>query len=193
MQAVESQQIPASDFDAATRNTLTQSADEKISKLAQTLLLSTAPSTRQAVLEKFKPALSLAGDEAHGRVPFEKKCATCHKHRDLGQEIGPPLAALTNKSSEFLIRAILDPNQAIESKYTAYVATTKDGRVFPGMITDETATSLTLAKTDGKKTTLLRVDLDELKSTGKSFMPEGLELEITPQDLADLFQFVQGK
>jgi len=193
LNAIDAKLIPASDLDAATRNALTQSGDEKIRTLAKTLLLSTAPSTRQAVLEKFQPALTLAGNEAHGRVLFEKKCATCHKHRDLGQEVGPQLSALTNKSGEFLIRAILDPNQAIESKYTGYVATTKDGRVFPGMITDETATSLTLAKTDGKKDTLLRVDLEELKSTGKSFMPEGLELEITPQDLADLFQFVQGK
>ena len=139
------------------------------------------------------PPCQLPGDDVHGRMLFEKKCATCHKHRDLGNEIGPQLSALTNKSGDFLIRAILDPNQAIESKYTGYVATTKDGRVFTGMITDETATSLTLAKADGKKDTLLRVDLDELKSTGKSFMPEGLELEITPQDLADIFKFVQGK
>ena len=46
---------------------------------------------------------------------------------------------------------------------------------FTRMIIDETATSLTLARIDGKKDTVLRVDIEELKSTGKSFMPEGLE------------------
>ena len=193
LKAVEAKQIPASDLDAATRTALTQSPDGRIASLAKTLLMTSGSSTRQAVIEKFKPALELTGDDVHGRMLFEKKCATCHKHREIGNQIGPQLSALTNKSGDFLIRAILDPNQAIESKYTGYVATTKDGRVFTGMITDETATSLTLAKADGKKDTLLRVDLDELRSTGKSFMPEGLELEISPQDLADIFKFVQGQ
>ena len=193
LKAVEDKRVPVSDLDAATRNALTHSDNEKLSTLAKALLLTTAPSTRLAVIERYQPALSLSGDDAHGRLLFEKRCAVCHKHRELGNEIGPQLGALTNKSGDFLIRAILDPNQAIESKYTAYVATTKDGRVFTGMVIDESATSLTLAKTDGKKDTLLRVDIDELKSTGKSFMPEGIELDMTSQDLADLFQFVQGK
>lgn len=193
LQATEDQQIHVSDLDAATRNSLLQSTDPQIGTRAKGLLATTESSTRQAVLQAFQPALALTGDEAHGRVVFEKRCATCHRHREIGQEIGPQLGALQNKSDDYLIRAILDPNQAIESKYTAYVATTKDGRIFTGMIIEETATSLTLARTDGKKDTLLRVDLDELRSTGKSFMPEGLELDITPQDLADLFDFVQGK
>lgn len=193
LKAVEAGQIPVGDLDAATRNALAESKSEKVRELAAKVLATAAKSTRGEVLAKFQPVLTLTGDDAHGRVLFEKKCATCHKHRDLGNEIGPQLVALQNKSGEFLLRAILDPNQAVESKYTGYVATTKDGRTFTGMIIDETATSLTLARTDGKKDTVLRVDIEELKSTGKSFMPEGLEQELTTQDLADVFQFVQGK
>lgn len=193
LKAVEADQIPVGDLDAATRNALSESKSGKVRELAAKVLAAVAKSTRGEVMAKFQPALTLTGDDAHGRVLFEKKCATCHKHRDLGNEIGPQLVALQNKSGEFLLRAILDPNQAVESKYTGYVATTKDGRTFTGMIIDETATSLTLARTDGKKDTVLRVDIEELKSTGKSFMPEGLEQDLSPQDLADVFQFVQGK
>jgi putative membrane-bound dehydrogenase-like protein len=193
LKAVEAGKIPVGDLDAATRNALAESKSEKVRELAAKVLATAAKSTRGEVLAKFQPVLTLTGDDAHGRVLFEKKCATCHKHRDLGNEIGPQLVALQNKSAEFLLRAILDPNQAVESKYTGYVATTKDGRTFTGMIIDETATSLTLARTDGKKDVVLRVDIEELKSTGKSFMPEGLEQELTTQDLADVFQFVQGK
>lgn len=193
LKAVEADQIPVGDLDAATRNALAESKSEKVRELAAKVLAAVAKSTRGEVMAKFQPALTLTGDDAHGRVLFEKKCATCHKHRELGNEIGPQLVALQNKSGEFLLRAILDPNQAVESKYTGYVATTKDGRTFTGMIVDETATSLTLARTDGKKDTVLRVDIEELKSTGKSFMPEGLEQDLSVQDLADVFQFVQGK
>ncbi|RLS55943.1 MAG: hypothetical protein DWH91_08025 [Planctomycetota bacterium] len=193
LQAIESQRIPVSDLDAATRTALTQSNDSKVQTLATMVLAQVATPSRAAVMEKYQPSIDQTGDDAHGRVLFEKKCATCHKHRDLGNEIGPQLAALQNKSGEFLLRAILDPNQAVESKYTGYIVVTKDGRIFTGMIIDETATSLTLARTDGKKDVVLRVDIEELKSTGKSFMPEGLEQDWSPQDLADVFQFVQGK
>lgn len=193
LDAVKADKIPIGDLDAATRNALAESKSEKVRELAAKVLATAAKSTRGEVLAKFQPVLTLTGDDAHGRVLFEKKCATCHKHRELGNEIGPQLVALQNKSGEFLLRAILDPNQAVESKYTGYVATTKDGRTFTGMIVDETATSLTLARTDGKKDVVLRVDIEELKSTSKSFMPEGLEQDLSVQDLADVFQFVQGK
>jgi len=193
LEAVAAGKIPVGDLDAATRNALNESKSDKVRELAGKVLAAVAPSTRGEVMAKYQTAVGLKGDDTHGRVLFEKKCATCHKHRDLGNEIGPQLVALKNKSGEFLLRAILDPNQAVESKYTGYVATTKDGRTFTGMIIDETATSLTLARTDGKKDTILRVDIEELRSTNKSFMPEGLEQDLSPQDLADLFQYVQGK
>jgi hypothetical protein len=59
------------------------------------------------------------------------------------------------------------------------------------MIVEETATSLTLALADGKRETLLRVDLEELASGGKSFMPEGLEKDLSVEQLADVIAFVQ--
>jgi uncharacterized membrane-anchored protein YjiN (DUF445 family) len=71
-------------------------------------------------------------------------------------------------------------------------AAMKDGRTFSGMIVEQTATSISLARPDGKRETLLRIDIDELSSTGKSFMPEGLEKDLTPQDVADVVAFLQA-
>jgi hypothetical protein len=39
--------------------------------------------------------------------------------------------------------------------------------------------------------TILRSDIEELSSTGKSLMPEGLEKEISPQEMAHLVAFLQ--
>ena len=39
---------------------------------------------------------------------------------------------------------------------------------------------------------VLRRDLDSLSSTGKSAMPEGLEKDLSPQDLADVMAHVRG-
>lgn len=42
----------------------------------------------------------------------------------------------------------------------------------------------------GETETILRTDIDDLASTGKSLMPEGLEKVITPAEMADLIAYV---
>jgi len=58
------------------------------------------------------------------------------------------------------------------------------------VIAVETPTSITLRRAGGAAETLLRSDIDELTSTGKSIMPEGLESQITVQEMADLLGFL---
>jgi hypothetical protein len=39
---------------------------------------------------------------------------------------------------------------------------------------------------------LVRSEIEELQSTRKSFMPEGLEKDVTPQDVADVIAYLRG-
>jgi mono/diheme cytochrome c family protein len=39
--------------------------------------------------------------------------------------------------------------------------------------------------------TLLRSEIEQIQSTGKSLMPDGFEKQLTPQDLADLIAWLQ--
>ena len=59
------------------------------------------------------------------------------------------------------------------------------------MLLSETGNSVTLISTDGKEHVLLRGELEELVSSQRSVMPEGLEKDLTKQDLADVIAFVQ--
>jgi putative heme-binding domain-containing protein len=90
-----------------------------------------------------------------------------------------------------LLVAIFDPNRAVEPRYLNYVVATKSGLVVTGILASETSTGLTILSADGKKHDLLRSDVDELAATGKSLMPEGMERDLPPQDVADLFSFLQ--
>src|SRR5262249_10855509 len=76
--------------------------------------------------------------------------------------------------------------------YVNYVAQTKNGLTLTGVLTSETATSITLTGPDGKPQVILRTDLEELVSTGKSAMPEGLEKDLKPQDVADLIAHLRA-
>jgi putative heme-binding domain-containing protein len=59
------------------------------------------------------------------------------------------------------------------------------------MIAAETATSVTLKRADNASDTVLRIDIDRLKSTGLSLMPEGLEKQIDQQTMADLLEYLK--
>ncbi len=146
---------------------------------------------RQAVLKKYRPALGLKGDSDRGRVIFEKICAACHKLGGLGRETGPNLAALSNKTGEFLLQSIIDPNAAVEARFGLYTAATRDGRIFSGMVVSETGTQIIMVAADGKRAAILRGELVEFKSMGASFMPNGLERDLSDGDLADLIRFIQ--
>ena len=107
-----------------------------------------------------------------------------------GVEVGPDLATLNDKSPESLLIAILDPNRAFEAKYTAFAIATVDGRVLNGLITNETATAVTLRRQEGKDDVLLRFEIEEMTASGQSLMPEGVEKDLKPQDLADLIAYL---
>ena len=64
-------------------------------------------------------------------------------------------------------------------------------RVLTGMITAESANSLTLRRPDGSEVSVQRTEIDELKSTGLSFMPEGLEKNVDHQAMADLLEYLR--
>ncbi|MCP4855423.1 MAG: c-type cytochrome [Fuerstiella sp.] len=150
-----------------------------------------ATANRAEVLRLFQPAKTLTGDSIRGAVLFKKLCINCHKVRDEGHEVGPNLASITNKATDAMLTSILDPNVAVESKYFSYVVVTKNGRSFNGLLASETGTSITLLAAEGKRQSILRSDIDELQASTKSLMPDGLEKDLKPQDLADVIRFVR--
>jgi putative membrane-bound dehydrogenase-like protein len=192
LRALQEKQILAADFDAPRRQRLLQHKNSALRDQAAKLLAFSVNPDRRKVVAAYQSVLKLKGDQAHGKQVFTKNCAACHRYRDVGQQVGPDLASVGDKSPPSLLTAILDPNQAVEARYVSYLATTKNGLTFTGILSSETGASITLIGTEGKPQTILRKDLEELASTGKSLMPEGLEKELPPQDLADLIAFIRA-
>jgi putative membrane-bound dehydrogenase-like protein len=190
--AIESKQVPASDIDAARRQRLLRFKDDALKDLATRLLKGTIEANRQQVLEQHGAVLTMTGDVQVGAAVFTKRCSVCHRLRGAGHEVGPNLAALTDYSPQALLTAMLDPNRGVEARYLDYVAVTTGGLTYTGMLANETGNSVTLRGQEGKQQTILRTELEALRSTGKSLMPEGLEKDLGPQDLANVIAFLRG-
>ena len=140
--------------------------------------------------EKFSSVLKTVGNPTKGKAIFESTCSKCHLFNGIGTAVGPDLMALTNKTPDSLLTAILDPNRAVEDKYIQYAAVMADGRVLSGLISNETSSSITLVSVDATEEVLLRKELLRLESSGKSQMPEGLEQTLDEKRMADLIAYL---
>ena len=95
------------------------------------------------------------------------------------------------RGPEAILVNVLDPNREVNPQYLSYAVRLLDGRTLAGMISSETATGVTLRRADNQTDTVLRIDIDQLKSTGQSLMPEGLERQIDQQAMADLLAYLR--
>jgi putative heme-binding domain-containing protein len=163
----------------------------EIRQLANAVLGSESTSPRSGVIADYKSCLRLRGDVAAGQKIFERECSICHQIGRTGHAIGPSLASSNAREPETLLMHILDPNQYIPPQFVQYVAVDHNGRTYTGILTDQTSTSITLKREKDAFDTLLRSNLEELSSTGKSLMPEGLEKKVSKRDMSDLIAYLQ--
>ncbi|MBL9090859.1 MAG: c-type cytochrome [Planctomycetaceae bacterium] len=190
LDAVAGKQISAAELDITRSQRLLTHAEPAIRDRAKQVLAAAINADRAKVVDQFLAAATLAGDAARGKEAFTKSCANCHKLGELGHAVGPDLAALSDRRPTTLLISVLDPNRAVESKYVAYTAETDEGLAYTGVLVAESTNDVTLALADGKRQTIARANLDTFASTAKSLMPEGMEKDLTPQKLADIFAFL---
>ena len=190
--ALERGQVAVTQISPAQRQKLTTHPQPAIRDRATKLFAATS-ADRAKVIKDYAAVNTLKGDAGRGRELFTKNCATCHRLKNEGREIGPDLGQTATRDTEWLLTAILDPNAAVEARYLGYTAITKSGNEYSGIITAETPNNLVLKSSDGTETPVLRTDLQELIGSGLSLMPEGLEAVLKPQDLADLLAWLRAK
>jgi putative heme-binding domain-containing protein len=187
---IENGTVSANEISPANRQRLLKHPNHALQKRAEAIWNAQAGS-RAEIIAKYQSATTLTGDSAKGATVFANTCATCHFLRGQGHAVGPNLAALSDKTPADFLTAILDPNAAVEPRFVAYNIETKDGRSLSGIVSAETATTLTLVQGGGGQETVLRSDIQEMRASGLSLMPEGLEQSMTAQELANLIAYLK--
>jgi putative membrane-bound dehydrogenase-like protein len=191
--AIVKKKILASQLGPARIAQLRKFPDAKIRAQAAKVLAGQVAPAREKVLKEYQTVFDLKGDSKRGKLHFKRVCSVCHRLENEGNEVGADLQSiLRQKAPDALLVDILDPNREVDPRFIEYVATMKDGRVVNGLIAAETAASVTLRKAEGKEETLLRTQIESFEGTAKSLMPEGLEMQINRQEMADLLAYLRA-
>ncbi len=192
LDAVEDEAIRESQLDPARIQFLLKHRDQQIRERASRLFSQQNATGRDKAITAYRGVLKMAGDISKGKTIFKKVCAQCHRLEGVGHDLGLPLATVKSKGKEGILQHILAPNSNINPQYVNYVVVTDAGRAITGMIAAETANSITLKRAEGESDTVLRDQIDELVDTGMSIMPEGLEKQLSKQDIADLLAYLMS-
>jgi putative heme-binding domain-containing protein len=191
--ALARNEVIASQLEPARLDQLRNYPNPSIRKEAAKVLGRVITAERQTIVSQYKTALDLKGEPSRGKLVFKKNCATCHRLENEGVEVGADLrSVLPNKTPERLLVDILDPSREVDPRYIDYVVVLTSGRVATGLIAAETATSVTLRRAEKAEETILRSQIESIAGTAKSLMPEGLERQLSHQDLADLIAYLQA-
>jgi putative membrane-bound dehydrogenase-like protein len=192
LKAIEAGTVAPTDLDPQRMKQLLEKSRPDVMALAAKVVRSHMPEDRKLVLEKYKSAVANEGDAARGKVVFQKNCATCHHVAGVGVTVGPDISDTREKTRAQLLNDILNPNDAIDANYIEYTVSLKNGRTISGIIVTDTGGSLTLKRAENVSETVLRQDVDEVQSTGRSLMPEGQEKNITVAEMTDLISFLKN-
>ena len=191
LDAITAKKIPKGEVDLGRLKLASGKKDSPLAKkIAQ--LADASSSSRLEVFNQYKKALETQGDKIRGKEVFKAQCSACHQLEGVGKSVGADLSAARSRGLESILLNIIDPNREVKPAFVTYVVTTTSGKIITGMIASESANSLTLWKADHQNETILRNNIEEMRSTGISFMPEGVEKNISITVMADLLAYLDS-
>jgi putative heme-binding domain-containing protein len=194
--AIAGGKLTINDLQLDQRQLLREHPDRKIRERALAMMKSSGGipnSDRQKLVESWLEMTHQSGDATNGKAVYQKHCALCHRHGDLGNNIGPNLTGMAVHPKAELLVNILDPNRSVEGNFRTYNIQTSDGSIVTGMMAGESKTAIEIVNVQGKREVVLREDIEQITGSQKSLMPEGFETQMTRDEMRDLLEFLTSK
>jgi putative membrane-bound dehydrogenase-like protein len=187
--AIETGKIQAADVSWGRKVGLMVNSNESLRNRARTLFTKT---NEEEINRTYQAALEKKGDAINGKNVYQQQCALCHQVRGhMGVTLGPDLGTIHNWSKDAIMANILAPNQSISSGYELWDVELNNGESFQGIIASETPGAITFRNVGAAERTVRRQDIKSLTALEMSVMTEGLDKQISVEEMADLLAFLK--
>ncbi len=193
---LDENKIPKIAFNFELLQQLNEHNNEEIQKLISKHFGKVGPATPLEKQGRIRAVIGILrkgkGTTEPGKILFMKHCGICHKLHKEGENIGPDLTGAERKNINQLTKNIIDPSSMIRQQYIAHIIQTESGRVLTGLLAESTPETITILDSKNKRTVLNRDDIEEMKESALSLMPEKLLSTLSSQEIRDLFAYIQS-
>jgi putative membrane-bound dehydrogenase-like protein len=194
--AVASGKVAANEFTTEELRVVALHEDDALNKLVQKHWGRITPGTAEeklAEMRRFNNDLNAGpGDPIRGHELFKNTCAVCHTLFGEGKKVGPDLTHANRPDREFLLASIVDPSAAIRKEFAAYQFELTDGRQLSGVIIEQNAGMVVVGNSTEERVVIPQSNVASMRESTISLMPEGLLKPFKPQDVRDLFSYLQS-
>jgi len=192
LDAMERNDVAAGTLPSEIWLTLERLPDEKLAARGKKLHSGLLPTVAwEEVAAGYRKAWEEKPDLENGRVVFRKLCSSCHRIENEGTNIGPPLASVIEKSNEQIALSVFQPNAEVDPRYQMYQLVTDDGVVHTGLMESSQGDVVMIRNAKAELERFERTEIEVLKASGKSLMPEGLLAQMKPEEFRDVIAFIR--
>ena len=195
LDAIQDGQLPIEMLTAYDARQIDSLGDKELSArlLEQWGQIGRSSESRRAEIKKlvaaFERAPLWAYDAGAGAGHFKKLCASCHQPSEEQNNLAPRLAGSGSKGIEYIVENVLDPNAVIGRDFQARNVLTDEGRVVTGLVAQETESAVTI-RTATNRVTIDRDEIEEIRISENSFMPEGLLVPLNDREKLELLKYL---
>ncbi len=107
----------------------------------------------------------------------------------MGGKVGPELTGANRSDVGYLLSNILDPSAVLAKEYNSSILVLDDGRVITGIVKAQDANTIAV-QTQNELLTLARGDVETVKPSDKSMMPEDLLKPLTEREMRSLLAYL---
>ncbi len=134
----------------------------------------------------------LAGSADRGDAVFTKaSCIKCHRFGERGEGVGPDLTTVSRRfQKKEILESILYPSQVISDQYASKSVLRSDGREVWGIVAPQADGSVVVVTSAAERVRVPKDQIDTITPIKKSAMPEGLLNNLSLEEIADLFAYL---
>lgn len=152
----------------------------------------TTSEMRARIAELSNTIAEASGNPYVGKQLYKESCGKCHRLFEEGGWIGPDLTSYQRSDLTRILTNVVNPSQEIREGFETFLVLTADGRALSGFIEDQNESVIVLKSAEGTTQVLPRNDIEAMKATPKSLMPEGLLDKYSAEQIRDLFAYLRA-
>jgi putative heme-binding domain-containing protein len=122
---------------------------------------------------------------------FSKTCQQCHRLYGEGGTIGPDLTGSNRSDLDYLLGNIIDPSAEVGRDYRMSVVQTTAGRVVTGIVVERSPARVAV-QTATEKVVLPAEDVESVKDSALSIMPDNQLDALTKEQVRDLIAYLRA-